>query len=112
MTWELKPSEYHRASLALKIVGNNKRLKINLATTLGTKNVRDYVEAVVDKSEGMFLYAVYICEDLGKETLSLEQPVKDFREHLPASQDFTRGGLKIWDSGRRGVRRGDGMMRR
>ncbi|GMI09113.1 hypothetical protein TrVE_jg8078 [Triparma verrucosa] len=83
MTWELKPSEYHRASLALKIVGNNKRLKINLATTLGTKNVRDYVEAVVDKSEGMFLYAVYIFEDLGKETLSLEQPVKDFREHLP-----------------------------
>ncbi|GMH95278.1 hypothetical protein TrST_g7360 [Triparma strigata] len=57
MMWELKPSEYHRASLALKIVGNNKRLKINLATTLGTKNVRDYVEAVVDKSEGMFLYA-------------------------------------------------------
>ena len=49
--------------------------------------LRTFVEAIVEKSEGMFLYAVYVVDDIEAGRLSLDQSVANFKKHLPKGID-------------------------
>ena len=45
--------------------------------------LNDVVGAIMEKCMFMFLYAVNVVDDIEKKRLSLNQPIEDFKEHLP-----------------------------
>ena len=73
--FDVIPPERYRMQQALEIVNQN---GWKSADTLG-----EFVEAIVEKSEGMFLYAVYIVDAIENGEVSLDQSVEDFKKCLP-----------------------------
>jgi hypothetical protein len=75
MTFEVCPPQKYRMQTALDIVSLEEWADVDV--------LKGYVEAVVEKSDGMFLYAVYIFDDIEKKKLSLGQSIEEFKGHLP-----------------------------
>lgn len=98
MNWEVVPLIEYKIIQAMNIVNQTNWADIDV--------LKGYLEAVVEKSEGMFLYAVYTFDDIEKKSLSLGQSIEDFSEHLPKGlSGFYEKRFKAMGFGERGSER-------
>ncbi|GMI35980.1 hypothetical protein TrCOL_g11261 [Triparma columacea] len=56
---------------------------VNKSGWASIQPLEQFVDAIVKKSEGMFLYAVFIVDGIEKGSISLNQSVDQFLQHLP-----------------------------
>ncbi|GMI24457.1 hypothetical protein TeGR_g10986 [Tetraparma gracilis] len=73
MTHEVDPPKKYQSALG----------EVNANKWADNRVLQSYVEAVVDKSKGMFLYAVYTFDDIENKRLSIGEDVESFKVHLP-----------------------------
>ncbi|GMH50842.1 hypothetical protein TrRE_jg13590, partial [Triparma retinervis] len=73
--FDVIPPELYQMQQALDIVNQN--------GWKSTDTLGKFVEAIVKKSEGMFLYAVYIVDEIENGDISLDQSIEDFEKCLP-----------------------------
>ncbi|GMH50862.1 hypothetical protein TrRE_jg11532, partial [Triparma retinervis] len=73
--FDVIPPERYQMQQALDIVNQN--------GWISTDTLGKFVEAIVKKSEGMFLYAVYIVDEIENGDISLDQSIEDFEKCLP-----------------------------
>ncbi|GMI48778.1 hypothetical protein TrCOL_g3997 [Triparma columacea] len=56
---------------------------VNANNWANVDKLKEFVEAIVETSEGMFLYAVYVAKDVEEGHISLDQNVEEFKKDLP-----------------------------
>jgi len=56
---------------------------VNQSRWANVDTLAKFVEAIVDKSEGMFLSSVYVVLDIKVGGISLNQSIREFKESLP-----------------------------